>query len=751
MKLLKLKNINLFKILAICLFFYFSNTQAEIVNSIKVEGNSRLSIETIKVYGEIEIGKNYDSSDLNQINKNLFQTKFFKNIEISLDKGELLILVEEYPLINTVIIDGEKTKKIKEALLERLSISENRSFTENNLIKDKTLIQNIYASLGYNFVEVSHTIDELSENRVNVIFEIVRGEKTKISKINFIGDKKLRDRRLRDLIASEEHKFWKFLSKNTSLNKANIDLDKRLLTNYYKSIGYYDVRIISSNAEINEKNETELTYSISSGNRFRISKISTNVQDVLDKDLFKPMEKNYSKVAGKYYSPFAIKKLLDSLDLLIDKNDLQFVEHSVNEIINNDNIEVVINIFEGEKQLVEKINILGNTITNERVVRGELDLDEGEPFNKLKLDKSIANLKSRQIFGDVKSKTTQGSSKDLKVIDIEVEEKATGELAAGAGVGTNGGQFSFSVSENNWNGEGVRISSFVEVSQDSFRGSLSADIRNYNLSGNDMSFEVFSTQNDKPDSGYENSLLGASIGTSFEQYERVFLSPKLSYKFDDLRVQGNASDQLKKQAGDFSDLALSYGISTDQRDKTYLPTSGYIFSFNQELPIYSDASYIFDSISLSKYKSFGTDLIGALKFRASHITSLDDTDVRISKRLRVPSTRLRGFEPGKVGPKDGKDFVGGNYTSTLNFESSLPNLLPEATKTDISLFLDFGNVWGVDYDSSIDDSNKIRSTTGVAANWLSPLGPMSFIFSQNISKASTDVTQGFTFNLGTTF
>lgn len=751
MKLLVLKKINCLKILAFCFIFYFSNSYAEVVNSIKVKGNNRLSLETIKVYGEIEVGKNYKVSDLNRINKNLFQTKFFKNIEITLDQGVLLISVEEHPLINTVIIDGEKTKKIKEALLERLSLGSNRSFTENNLIKDKTLIKNIYASLGYNFVEVNHIIDELSENRVNIIFEINRGEKTKISKINFIGDKKLRDRRLRDLVASEEHKFWKFLSKNTSLNKANIDLDKRLLTNYYKSIGYYDVKIISSNAEINEKNETELTYSISSGNRFRISKISTNVQDVLNKDLFKPMEKNYKKVVGNYYSPFSVKKLLDSLDLLIDKNDLQFVEHSINEIINEGEIEVVINIFEGDKKLVEKINILGNTITNERVVRGELELDEGEPYNKLKLDKSVANLKSRQIFGSVKTEITEGSAKDLKVIDIEIEEKATGEIAAGAGVGTNGGQFSFSVSENNWSGEGIRISSFVEVSAESFRGSLSADVKNHNLSGNDLNFELFSTQNDKPDSGYENSLLGASIGTSFEQYEKVYLSPKISYKFDDLRVEGNASDQLKKQAGDFSDLSFSYGISTDQRDKSYLPTSGYIFSFNQELPIYADAAYIYDSIAFSKYKSFGTDLIGALKFRVAHITSLDDKDVRISKRLKVSSSKLRGFEPGKVGPKDGKDFVGGNYTTTLNLETSLPNLLPEATKTDVGLFFDLGNVWGVDYDSSIDDSNKIRSTAGVAANWLSPLGPMSFIFSQNISKASTDVTQGFTFNLGTTF
>ena len=182
-----------------------------------------------------------------------------------------------------------------------------------------------------------------------------------------------------------------------------------------------------------------------------------------------------------------------------------------------------------------------------------------------------------------------------------------------------------------------------------------------------------------------------------------------------------------------------------------MPTSGYLTSFFQEVPLYADQPYIKNGFSSNYYKEFNDDMIGALKFTATAINGINDEDVRLSKRLSLSTSKLRGFEPGKVGPKDGDDFVGGNYSAATNFELNLPNLLPESTKTDVGLFLDFGNLWHVDYDDTIDDSNKIRSSTGVNTSWLSPLGPMSFIFSKNISKATTDVTESFNFRLGTTF
>ncbi len=739
------------KYIIIFLLFFNTYSYSEIINKIQVEGNDRVSKETIMVYGDISLKSDYKNEDLSEILKKLYGTNFFDDIKLSINNGVLKIVVKEYPIISSIEIEGEPKEERIEKLLEVIASKKNSPFITNILREDVDMIKKLYLSLGYNFTKIDSKIEEIGKNRVNLFFFIDKGKKTKISKIYFIGNKKVRDRRLRDIIVSQEHKFWKFITKTTYLNSRNIELDKRLLKNYYKSIGYYDVQVLSSNAEIDSKNSTTLTYNVDAGTRYRIKKISTNVDPAIDKSNFVSLNKQFKKVVGKYYSPFTIKKLLDEVDLLISSKDIQFVEHSVNEILEGENIEIKINIFEGEKQLVEKINIKGNTVTNESVIRSELLIDEGDPFNLLKLKKSIAELKSRNIFSEVTREVLPGSSKDTKVINISVKEQPTGEISAGAGVGTNGGSIAFTVKENNWLGRGLGVSTFLEADQDTLKGSISVIDPNYNYSGNSLGWFISSTQNDKPDSGYENSLMSTGVNTSFEQYKNVRLNAGIAINYDDMQVQDTASDSLKKQAGTFTDLSLNYGIGIDKRDKSYMPTSGYVSSFNQTLPLYADTPYIRNNYTFSKYNAFGEDVIGSFKLYLSSINGLQGEDVRLSKRTGIPRSRIRGFEPGKIGPKDGADYVGGNYAAAVNFETNLPNLLPENSKTDIGLFLDFGNVWGVDYSSSVDDSNKIRSSAGVAASWLSPIGPLSFILAEDITKADTDVTQSFTFNLGTTF
>ena len=741
----------MFKIYTTLFFFIFFNLSAEIVQKLEVKGNSRISAETIKVYGEINIGQDYSAFDVNKILKNLYNTNFFEDVKISLDNNVLNIAVKEYATVFSVDLQGEKSTTVKNSVLKKLNLKEKESFIESRLAQDVILIKKIYGSIGFNFVNVEAKIKKFDDNRVSLVYFLDKGKKTNIAKINFIGDKKIKEKRLRDIIVSEEKKFWKFLSKNTFLSNSNIELDKRLLINYYKSVGYYDVQVLSSNAEISQENLTNLTYTINAGTRYRINKISTNVSDVLDKKIFISLQDTFTKVIGKYYSPFNVKKILDELDILISNNDLQFVEHSVNEILENESIEIVINIFEGDKKLVEKINIIGNRVTDEAVIRGELLLDEGEPFNNLKLEQSIAKIRSRGLFREVKNKVTDGSKKDQKIIEIEVEEQATGEISAGAGIGTSGGSVEFSVTENNWLGRGINVGFSLAGGKESLTGSLSVIDPNYKFSGNSLNYFVENTTNDKPDSGFKNNIITTGIGTRFEQYRNVYLSPGLNFSFDDLKVDNTASESLKKQKGQFTDLSFSYGISVDNRDKVYAPTNGYISSFTQILPIYADSPSLSNNYSFSKYQMLTPSAIGAFKLHASTITGLDDKDARLNKRINLSPRKLRGFEKGKVGPKDGEDFVGGNYAMASNFEVSLPNLLPESTKTDVGLFLDFGNIWEVDYDANINDSNKIRSSIGVSTQWLSPIGPMSFVFAQNLSKEKTDITEFFNFSLGTTF
>tara|TARA_B110000967_G_C18883317_1_gene562395 strand:+ start:206 stop:2431 length:2226 start_codon:yes stop_codon:yes gene_type:complete len=737
-------------LIIICLFLNF-NLSAEIVQKLEVSGSQRISDETIKVYGDIALGKDFSTLDLNNVLKNLYQTDFFEDVKVSIKNGVLIISVKEYPIINSINLEGEKKTSIKSKILELLTLKEKNSFIESKISEDTITIKKIYESMGYNFVDVKPKVETFSNNRVNLVFFLEKGKRTAIKKINFTGDKKIKEKRLRDVIVSEEKKFWKFISKTTYLNFNNTELDKRLLINYYKSLGFYDVQVLSSNAEVSKENFTTLTYTINAGTRYRVNKISTNVSDVLDKKLFLPIKESYNRVLGKYYSPFSVKKILDDLDILIVNNDLQFIEHSINEILEGDTIEIKINIYEGQKQLVEKINILGNIVTDESVIRAELLLDEGDPFNILKFDQSIAKIKSRNLFGDVKTKIIEGSSPDQKIIEISVEEKPTGEISAGAGVGTNGGSFSFVVSENNWLGKGLNIATNIDIDKTSFSGGLSVTDPNYNYSGNSLSYYIQNTTNDKSGSGYKNNIVTTGIGTSFEQYRDIYIAPTLSFSYDDLKVKESASDSLKKQKGTFSDLSFNYAVTMDKRDRTYAPTDGFLSQFSQTFPIYADSPFIKNTYNFSKYKSFSPNAIGKFRFSTSAINGLSNQNVRLNKRVQIPDSKLRGFKAGNVGPKDGTDYVGGNYMMATNFEVSLPNFLPEATKTDVGLFIDFGNLWGVDYDKTLDDSNKIRSTTGINTSWSSPVGPMSFIFSKNIIKASTDVTESFNFRLGTTF
>ena len=198
---------------------------------------------------------------------------------------------------------------------------------------------------------------------------------------------------MRDIIASEEDKFWKILTRNTNFNEELLNLDKRLLRNYYRSIGYYEVKITSQSANLGEEGKIDIIYSIDAGKRYRINKIETNVDPVFDANIFFPLNDEYKEIIGEYYSPFTIKKLLEKLDVLIEKNNLQFVEHNVQEKITDEGINVKFNVFEGKKVLVERINILGNSITNESVIRGEFLLDEGDPFTNLSLQKTISKLR----------------------------------------------------------------------------------------------------------------------------------------------------------------------------------------------------------------------------------------------------------------------------------------------------------------------------------------------------------------------
>ena len=742
--------------LSLITLLIFNNVYAEKVEKITISGNQRISAESIKVLGSISSQNDFDQNQINILLKKLYETNFFSDIKISIDNKELKIIVVENPIIENIEITGIKSKTLIKELLDEITLKDRMSFSESKLEKDIDKINNILKTNGFYFSSVKPAMiknDELNSVRLKI--DIDQGKKAKIKEIKFIGDKKIKDKRLLEVIASEEHQFWKFISRKVYLNQSLIELDKRLLENYYRNQGYYKVKVLNSFAELNNEDSFKLIFNIEAGEKYYFNDFSLILPDDYKVNDFTKIEKIFKKLKNKSYSLDNISLILSEIDRIASLRLYDFITANVKETITDkDKINFEFEIVDSQKYYVERINVLGNFQTIEEVVRNRLVVDEGDPLNELLFNKSIDRVKNLGIFKKVDTRITDGSDKNLKIIDIIVEEQPTGEISLSAGVGTSGKTIGGGITEKNFLGKGINLKTNLEVSDEKIKGQFVYSKPNFNYSENTLFTSLRSSNTNRiKDFGYETTDIGFSLGTRFEQYENLFFSPEIDISFEDLKTTSAASSSLKKQAGNYEDLYFNYGLDYDLRNTTYKPSAGSKTSFYQQLPVISGNYEITNTFVQTNYKKLNneTNMVGKASFYLKAVNSIDDSDVRISKRAKMPYNRLRGFEKDRIGPLDGNDYIGGNYVTTLNLSTNLPGILNTMENFDFSYFIDIGNVWGVDYDSSIDQSNFIRSSTGLGLDWITPIGPLSFSLSQPITKKSTDKTESFRFNLGTTF
>ena len=740
--------------ISVLVFFnFFNQLKADIINNIIVNNNERISLGTIKTYGKIEIGKDYSEDDLNQILKNLYETKFFKNISLKIDNQVLIIDLIENKLVQTIIIEGIKSSTIKNTILESLIIKEKAPFNESDISKDLSNIKRSLTLEGYYLSNIDSNIIENNNNTVNIVFNIDIGDKSKISIIEFTGDKIFKTKTLNNIITSEENKFWKFISKNKYLNEQKLLLDERLLKKFYLDNGYYDVKVNTSTATILDDNSFKLVFNINAGNLYTVNKTKLEIPIDYNLSNFNEVQKLLNELEGTLYSFSKISKIVKEIDKISLSREYDFINATILEDkLDNNKININFKVTESEKLYVERVNIFGNNITEESVIRSNLEVDEGDPFNELLHAKGLNNIKALNIFKTVNSETIEGSSPSSKIINIEVVEKPTGEISLGAGVGSDGGTVGFSVSENNFLGKGVKLSTSLRISEDTIRGNFSVNNPNFNYSGRSLITNIERVTIDKlSDSGYESSKTGFSLGTSFEKNENLFFSPGVSTYFERISTNSSASASLKKQEGSYFENKFSYTLDYDLRNQKFRTTDGIRSIFNQSVPLISDDYALSNSYEFKKWHELENSMVVDINFYGKAINSLTDEDVRVSNRLGLSSSRMKGFETGKIGPRDGNDYVGGNYAAAINLSTTLPMLLESFENIDMKYFIDAGNVWGVDYSDTVDESNSIRSSTGLTVNWFTPIGPMNFAFIQNISKASTDKTESFQFNIGTSF
>jgi len=746
-----IKNYLKYSLLVILFFFKITFAFSEIIQEIKIVGNDRVSDETILVFSNISKNQNINDTDVNTILKNLYETNFFKDVRVEFRDNILKIQVIENPIVYNIKFEGLKSKTLQKVILENINLKERSSYIETLAIEDKNKINSILKTSGYFFSKVEMLKEDVGDNKLDIIIDIELGNKAKIKKISFIGDKKFKNRKLNNIIVSEEYKFWKFLSGKKYLNEGAINLDSRLLKNFYLNNGYYNVVINSSFARLVNKDEFELIFNINANEKVFFGDLSLILPSDYNDQNFKKINDLFNDLKNTRYSINKIDMILDEIDSVVLDEQYESVEATVEEklVDNQLNLKFIVN--ETEKIFVEKINIFGNNITSENVIRNQLLIDEGDPFNKILQAKSINNIKSLNFFRNVKSEIINNKQDNTKIINISVEEKPTGEIMAGAGFGTSGTSFLFGVKENNFLGQGISLDSKLNLGTDSIKGQISVNNPNYKNTDKSVNLSLMSAETDRlTASGYKTNKTGFSIGTRFEYYDDFFLSIGSATFYEDLETDSTASATQKKQEGNYFDTFLKLDFNYDKRNQKFQTSRGFKSLYSIDLPIVSETYSLINSYNYKYYTELYENNVSSFSFLFEAANSINNEDVKLSERLYIPSNNLRGFEIGKVGPKDGDDFIGGNFISAVNFSSTLPQILPDYQNADFLFFFDIANIWGVDYDSSLDD-DEIRSSIGVAVDWYTPIGPLNFSLAQPLSKSNNDKTESFRFNLGTTF
>ncbi|MBD1144052.1 outer membrane protein assembly factor BamA [Pelagibacterales bacterium SAG-MED33] len=742
-----------FKYLYIFLIFFISlEAKSEILKDINIEGNQRIPDETIIMFGNVNIQDNLNLNEIDNILKNIYNSNFFEDVQVTLENNVLNIYVKEKPIIQNVEYEGIKSKTILAEIKSNRILKPKSSFDKNLLQKDSSNILKTLKNIGYFFPSVENLVEDSGNENLNLIYKIDLGSKSKIKKISFVGDKVYKDKKLKNIIISEEYKFWKFISGRKFLNENLIDLDKRLLKNFYLNKGYYNAKVNSSFAKLVNDNQFELIYNINANEKYYFDNINLELDIDYDENNFSDLKSSLKKLKGKPYSINNISKIIKTIENIVLREQFESIKVIPLENLVDNKINLTFKVEESEKFFVKKINIFGNNITQENVIRNQFEIDEGDPFNEILYNKTLNNIKSLGFFKEAGGEIQDIEGDNAKIINISVEEKATGEISLGAGAGTDGATIAFGVKENNFLGKGVSLTAGATLTEETIKGKFSVKNPNYKNTDKSIYVNFEALEIDRStEFGYKTNKTGFSFGTDFEVLDDFDLGLGLSNFYEKITTDSSASALQKTQEGNYWDSFLKLDFDNDKRNQKFQTSDGYRSFYSIDIPLVSDTNTLVNSYQYNYYNELFEDNITNASIYLQSANSITGDNIKLSERLYIPGRKLRGFERGKVGPKDGEDYIGGNFVTTANLSTTLPQILSNIQEVDFVMFLDAANIWGVDYDSSIDDDGSFRSSVGLGIDWMTPIGPLNFIFAQPITKENSDKTQTFRFNLGTTF
>jgi outer membrane protein insertion porin family len=742
-------------------FFSFkrkSETEVQ-ATQISVEGSERVDPSTIISYMDIKPGDEYSQADLSAALKNLYATGLFADVNIRQKGRDLIVTVLENPVINRVVFEGNEQLEDGELAAE-ISTRPRAVYIRNDVRNDVNRIQELYRRSGQYSAEITPQIVKLDQNRIDIVFEVNEGPKSTIKGIKFVGNTEFSDADLRSVISSKEDRWYRFLSADDRYDPDRVSFDQELLRRHYLKNGYVDFNVVASNAELSQDNESFfITFTVEEGQRYKVRNVGvdTNALRNVNND---ELAQVVTLSEGKYYSS---EDMEDSVDALTKKlGDLQYafarVRPDINRVSSNTMVDVTFRAQETQRVFVEEINIKGNSRTLDKVLRREFDVVEGDPFSSSKVAKAEKDLQSLDFFNKVVVKPRPGFAPDQTVIDVEVEEKSTGEVSIGAGFSSSDGPLAdLKIRERNFLGKGQDVL---------FGTTLAGERTEFDLSFTEPYFfnrdlaagvDLFHVTKDLQDeSSYDQKTTGAALRMSYPLSQKLRQQLKYRFQFNEIdNVDDDASRFISDQEGERTTSAISQVLNYDNLNSTLNPTDGYRLWLNAEFAgLGGDAKYLSAKTGGSYFYPVSKKVIFNTLAEIGAIEGYSDENVQINERYFLGSRTLRGFEHGGLGPRDTStdDSLGGNYFYRGSSEFTFPSGLPEEMNIKLHAFTDYGTIWGVD-DSGADiaDERSLRASVGLGLSWLSPLGPVRVDIAQPVLDEDFDKDEIFKFDFGTRF
>lgn len=730
-----------------------------VVTDIRVTGTERIEPTTVMTYLNLQRGAVATQEALDDSLKSLFATGLFADVQLSENNGIVTVNVLENPIINQVAFEGND-KLEDDQLQAEIQSRPRQVFTRTQVQNDVTRLYEVYRRNGRFSVQIEPKVIKLDQNRVNLVFEITEGDETTISTIRFIGNERFSDDELRGAMSSQEYRWYNFLSSSDRYDPDRLEYDLELLRQFYLKEGYADFRVLSSSAELSkDKKDFYVTVTVDEGDRYKVGDISIKSQ-IRNFDPNSLSDQVTFKV-NDWYNAEEVKTSIDQMTKQL--GDLQYAFVSVVPDVqrNKDQktVNVVFNINESPRVFVERVDINGNVRTLDKVVRRQVEMVEGDPFNRSKVAKSEQNIRDLDYFEKVDIKTLPGSAPDKTVVDVEVAEKSTGEVSVGAGFSTADGPLAdFRLRERNFLGKGqdVTLASTIAGKRTEFDFSFTEPyFLERDLSAGVDLFHITRDQQDESSFDQRRTGGGLRLGYPLSEHWRQTLRYRVEQN-EITNVDADASRFIQDQEGERFTSAISQRLSYEDLDSRIFPTDGMSAWLDTEVAgLGGDAEYISGKLGTSYYYPVAKGWVFNVLGEVGAISGYGDSDVKINERYFLGGNTLRGFEKAGIGPRDlsTDDSLGGNQFYRATAELSFPIGFPEEMGVSGHAFTDLGSLWGIDDASSADlvDESSMRAAAGLGLSWRSPMGPVRVDVASPYLKEDYDTTEVFRFSFGTRF